>query len=141
VAVGFLVAVTTPDRYAEPAQVPPNTLVHAGQSAPLPPAASNESRDAEGSAPRPLLGFAVLAATPAVERVSPATATIAEIISITHPLTEELEQPKATMAEPLEVTLPVRKPKIKTEVKLKRRPTKSKHQLTLWEQLPWLRAR
>jgi hypothetical protein len=139
VVVGFLAAATTPDRHTEPAQVPPNTLVHAGQTAPLPPVPSNELRDAGGSAPSPLSGFAVLAATPAAERVSPAGATIAEIISITRPLTEKQEQPKATTTELLKVPPPVRKPKIK--VKLKRSPTTPKHEQTLWDQLPWLRAR
>ena len=131
VIVGFLASATTPDRHEEPAEASLSTLVQASQSAPLPPVTPKESS-------RPVSGFAVLAATPEAERVSFAAATIAEIISIARPLPDPLEQPEAT-AEALEVTLPARKPKIKIKAKPKRSPAKRKPQLTLWEQLPWLR--
>jgi hypothetical protein len=133
VIVGLLASATTPDRQDEPAEASPNTLVLAGQSAPLPPVASNKL-----SAPSTSSGFAVLAAPREAERISPIGTTIAEIISITRPSPNAREQPEAT-AEALEVTPPVRKPKIKIKAKPKRSPTKQNHQLTLWERLPWLR--
>ena len=139
VIVGLIASVTTPDRGEELAQVFPNSLVQAGQSARLPPMALHES-----SAPSRISGFAVLAAKPEAERVSSIGMTMAEIISITRPLPNPLEQPRAR-AEALEVTPPIRKPKMEIKPKIeikakpKRSPTRQKPQLPLWEQLPWLR--
>ena len=132
VIVGLVAAATAYDRPA-PGAVLPNALAHAGRPAALPPAVPSETPEDV-----PVSGFAVLAAAPAVERVSPPGATIAEIISIAHPLTDALEQPNAT-TEPLEVTLPDRKPKIRTKAKAKLKPKPQNRQLTVWERLPWLR--
>ena len=136
VIIGFLVAATTPDRHGKPAEVSPNALVHADQHAPLPLGVPG-ARDV-GSSLSSVSGFAVHAETPAEELVSLPAATIIDMMSITRPLTGADEQPEATI-ELLEVTPPIRKPKIKG--KGKRKPPKQKQQLTLWEQLPWLRAR
>ena len=135
VIVGWVVAATAPDADKEPAEVTPPA--HASRSAGLPPAVSIHPRE---FAPNRISGFVVVAAAPAVERISTTRATIAEMISITRPLTVTLEQSDTT-TEPLEVTPPARKPKIPAETKAqsKSRPMKQKPQLTLREQLPWLR--
>lgn len=133
VIVGFLAAATTPDRHGERAEVP--LRVGADRPAPLPSGIANALRD-EGSAPNSVPGFAVQAQTPAEELVSLPGATIGDMMSITRPLVRADEQPDATI-ELLEVTPPLRKPTIK--IKRKRKPPNQKGQLTLWDQLPWLR--
>jgi hypothetical protein len=130
--VGFLAATITPERGKEHVEVPPNALVRADQTAPLP---ANSPRTVEGARPDSASGFTVLAGTPAAHRVSPPGATIAEMISITRPLTETGKGADATA----EVTLPTRKPKSFTNSQPKRALTNQKHQLTLWERLPWPR--
>jgi len=135
VIVGFLAAATTPDRHGERAELPLSTQVRADRPAPLPSGVANALRD-EGSAPNSVPGFAVQAQTPAEELVSLPGATIGDLISITRPLAGAEEQPDATI-ELLEVTPPLRKPTIK--IKRKRKPPNQKGQLTLWDQLPWLR--
>ena len=76
------------------------------------------------------------AQTPAEELVSLPSTTIGDMMSITRPLVGAEEQPDAQV-ELLEVTPPLRKPTIK--IKRKRKPPNQKRQLTLWDQLPWLR--
>ena len=76
------------------------------------------------------------AQTPAEKLVSFPGATIGDMMSITRPLVGATEQPDSTI-ELLEVTPPLRKPTI--NIKRKRKPPKQKGQLTLWDQLPWLR--
>jgi hypothetical protein len=136
VIIGFLAAAQTSDTHEEPVERPPNVLEHSGPTTSLPPAASNQSREVERSAPDTISGFAVVPSAPAAQRVSLAEATITEIISLTRPLPNTLEQPDAIIEA--EVTIPIRKPIVK-RVKSKPSPTKQKHQLTLWERLPWLR--
>jgi len=135
VIIGFLAAATTPDRHGERAEVPLSTRVRADRPAPLPSGIANALRD-EGSAPYSVPGLAVQAQTPAGELVSLPGVTIGDMMSITRPLVGAEEQPDATI-ELLEVTPPLRKPTIK--IKRKRKPPNQKGQLTLWDQLPWLR--
>jgi hypothetical protein len=132
VIVGFLAAASTYNTYEQPAGTSPSV------TSDLPPVASNHSKKAERLAPDPILGFSTVTEVPATQHVSPKGATIAEMISIMRPLPDTPEQPEAA-TEAADITLPARKPKLKIEVKSKRSPTTEKHQLTLWEQLPWLR--
>ena len=137
VIVGFLAAATTPDRPSEPAQVlSPRTPVQPHQSAPVPTVASGKSREGEEQASIRITGFTTLEATPAAPALSLPGATIAELMSITSPLTAYAD----AATEPLEVTPPLRKPKLtaNTKAKPKRHLTKQK-QITLWDQLPWRR--
>jgi len=135
VIVGFLAAATAPDRHGERAEVPLSTQVRVDRPAPLPSGVASAPRD-EGSAANSVPGFVVQAQTPAEELVSLPGATIGDMMSITRPLVSAAEQPDATI-ELLEVTPPLRKPTIK--IKRKRKPPNQKGQLTLWDQLPWLR--
>lgn len=131
--VGFLVAATTPERHREP--VSRNT--HADRPASFTSEVPGAPRYV-GSEPYSVRGFAVQAQSPAVELAPLPAATIGEMMSITRPLERAGEQPDATV-ELLEVTPPLRKPTIK--IKRKRQAPNQKDELTLWEQLPWLRAR
>lgn len=133
VVVGGLAAAMTPDAYKEPPEIQPTVLVYSGRAAALPQAVSNHPR-AEGSNAKRASGFAVLTTTPVAELASLPGVTIADMMSIARPLPVAV-QPRAT--ETLDITIPVRKPKI--QAKPRRKPTKPKRQLTLWEQLPWLR--
>jgi hypothetical protein len=138
--VGVLIAaITTTQVHVEPAGLPPTPFVDSARAALLAPTVSNHRREAERSKPKRISGFAVLAEAPAAERVPYRGTTITDMISIARPLSVA-EQPDE-MTEPLKVTLPVRKPQIKIRAKPKRNPVKPKHRLTLWDQLPWLRAR
>jgi hypothetical protein len=58
------------------------------------------------------------------------------MLSITRPLVIAAERPNPTI-ELLEVTPPLRKPTIK--IKRKHQQANREGQLTLWNQLPWLR--
>ena len=135
VIIGFLAAVTAPDRPEEPAKLPLSTQVRAHPPTPLPSRVAHALQN-EGSAPNSVPGFVVQAQTPAEELVSLPGATIGDMMSITRPLVGAEEQPDAQV-ELLEVTPPLRKPTIK--IKRKRKPPNQKRQLTLWDQLPWLR--
>jgi hypothetical protein len=135
VIVGFLAAATTPDRHGERAEVPLSTQVRADRPAPLPSGVASAPRD-ERSAANSVPGFVVQAQKPAEELVSLPGATIGDMMSITRPLVIAKEQPDATI-ELLEVTPPLRKPTI--EIKRKRQLPNQKGQLTLGDQLPWLR--
>jgi hypothetical protein len=135
VIIGFLAAATTPDRHGERAEVPLSTRARADRPAPLPSRVASAPRD-EGSAANSVPGFVVQAQTPAEELVSLPGATIGDMMSITRPLVSAEEQPDATI-ELLEVTPPLRKPTIK--IKRKRQLPHQKGQLTLGDQLPWLR--
>lgn len=137
VIVGLLVAATTPDKHGEPAG-PPNEPIPVGQSTPSPPVVSKAARNVKESILSPVKGFAVMSASPMAERFMLPGATIGEIVSITRPLADRLEQPKAT-TELFEVTLPARKPSIKAQ--FRRLPVKQTHQPTFWKRLPWLVAR
>jgi hypothetical protein len=136
VIVGFLAAAATSDSSEDFGEPSPDFAGPAASARAASAAASNQTKDAERLAPEPISGFALVAAAPAGPRVSPARATIDEIISLTQPWPNTLDQP-ATTVEVLNVTLPTRKPRIKSRVKSKRKPEKQKHKLTLWEQLPW----
>jgi hypothetical protein len=131
--VGFLVAATMPDRHGEPASW--NT--QADRPASFTSEVPGAPRDV-ASEPHSVPGFAVQAQSPAGELAPLPAATIGEMMSITSPLERAGEQPDATV-KLLEVTPPLRKPTIK--IKRKRQSPNQKDQLTLWEQLPWLRAR
>jgi hypothetical protein len=138
VGVGALAAtITTFDEQKEPAGLP-IALIRSGQEKSFPPSVSSHQPAPERSKPKRILGFAVLAGTPAVERVPYRGMTIADMMSIARPLTVTKQ---SDVTEPLEVTLPARKPKTKIKVRSKRNPVKQKPQLTLWDQLPWLRLR
>lgn len=138
VLVGFLATASTFDKHKEPAEIAPNVLEHSGPALPPLQAALDQPKHVDQLIPDPIRGFGVLASAPDAQRVSLAEAAIAEIIALTRPLPDTLEQPEARI-EAAEVTLPVRKPEAKIRVKAKRGFTRKKHQLTLWEQLPWLR--
>jgi hypothetical protein len=58
------------------------------------------------------------------------------MMAIARPLAGAEKQPDATI-ELLDVTPPLRKPTIK--IKHKGKPPSQKGQLTVWDQLPWLR--
>lgn len=135
VIVGLLAAATTPDRHRERAEVPRSTQVRADRPASLPSGVARAPRD-EGPAVNSVPGFVVQAQTPVEELVSLPGATIGDMMSITRPLVRAEEQPDATI-ELLEVTPPLRKPAIK--IKRKRKPPNQQGQLTVWDQLPWLR--
>ena len=138
VLVGFIAIAPTFDTNKEPAETAPNILEHSGLAMPPHRAALDQSKHVDRLVPDPIQGFGVLASAPNAQRVSLAVATIAEIISLTRPLTDTLERPEGAI-EASEVTLPVRKPEANIRVRAKRGITRKKHQLTLREQLPWLR--
>jgi hypothetical protein len=137
VIIGFLATAPTFDTH-KAMETPQDILQGSEPAKPLPPSASHQSKNVDRLAPDPISGFAVVAAAPEAERVSLVGMTITEIISLTRPLPHSLERPEAAI-EAAEVTLPARKPTIKIRVKSKRNPTKQKHRLTFWEQLPWSR--
>ena len=134
VAVGVLAAAMTPDAHKQPTEILSTILVHSDEVALSPPAVSSHPREPEASEAKRASGFAVLASTPMVELASLPGMTIADMMAIACPLTVAVQTGATT--ETLEVTLPIRKPKLKA--KPRRRTTTPKHQLTVWEQLPWL---
>jgi hypothetical protein len=125
--VGFL-AVSATTYIKEPAEIFPSVVAHNGA-----PAYMAQVQEVKASPANAVSGFAVLSIAPVAERVRLPALSIQEIILITRPLDEGLEQ------EILEVTPPVRKPKIWRRTKLKRGSAKQKPQFSLWEQLPWRR--
>ena len=132
VIIGFLSA-TTLEIYGRKTR--PNVTENAVPTPHLP--ASPNLKSVARLVPDPILGFAVIAVAPAAQRVPLLAATVAEMISLTRPMTETLDQPDAE-TDALEVTPPARKPKIRVKVKPKR-PVKQKPELSFWEQLPLLR--
>lgn len=130
VIIGFLSA-TTPETYGR--KTPPEVTGNAVPILHLP--ASSNLKSVARLVPDPILGFAVIAVAPAAQRVPLPAATVAEMISLTRPMIETLDQAET---DALEVTPPARKPKIKVKVKSKR-PLKPKPELTFWQQLPLLR--
>ena len=125
--VGFLAAAVTPDLRKEQSQLFPTADAPAGQDAPV-----AQAKEIEASAPDAISGFAVLAAAPADDPLSLPAVSVGEIIFITRPLDEALEQ------DNWEMTPPDRKPKIRLKPKIGRDQAKQKPKVSLWEQLPWV---
>jgi hypothetical protein len=116
IVIGFIAVAVTPEHKDSPRALPATLAV---QDNPPPP------KFADRLTPKPFSGFAVLTATRAHKPLPALGLTIAEMMSITRPLNEGIEQSDATA---LDVPVPLRKPEVNINAKPK--PMKQKQTRT-----------